>query len=177
MVDRFLAFVRSEPGCLDRSTLPGHVTASAVVLSAGSDRVLLTLHRKLGKWLQLGGHADGQPEPHDVALREAEEESGLPDLAFAPPAPWSRLSVPFPVPFDLDVHEIPATAREPAHWHFDVRYLLETFRPSATRVTSESVELRWFPLPLEAAGWETSLTRLFDKALFLRDIQKARSIP
>jgi ADP-ribose pyrophosphatase YjhB (NUDIX family) len=116
----FQAFAGAHTDCCERTLAEGHFTGSAWLVSADGERVLLTHHRKLGRWLQLGGHADGEGDLAAVALREAEEESGL-----------SRLLVE-PEIFDLDRHLIPARGSEPAHWHYDVRFLAE-YRRSGQR--------------------------------------------
>src|SRR5690348_11368424 len=108
----FLRFLASAPQVFERSHAPGHFTGSAWLVSADGERVLLTHHRKLGRWLQLGGHADGDTDLARVALREAEEESGLRDLTVEPGI------------FDLDRHLIPARGAEAAHWHYDVCYVV-----------------------------------------------------
>jgi 8-oxo-dGTP pyrophosphatase MutT (NUDIX family) len=138
VVERVRGFVLAHPDCLERSCRPGHVTASAWILSADRREVLLTHHRKLGRWLQLGGHADGETDPRAVALREAREESGLAHLRFLPDAAD-------PLPLDLDVHEIPARGAEPAHLHHDLRFLLVAGPGQRPRASAESHALRWFP--------------------------------
>lgn len=109
----------------------GHFTGSAWLVSADGERVLLTHHRKLGRWLQLGGHADGETDLARVALQEAEEESGL-----------SGLMVEENI-FDIDRHEIPARADEPAHWHYDVRFVVRAGSSEAFSVSDESLALAW----------------------------------
>lgn len=111
---RFEDFIRSEPMCLERATLAGHLTASAAVVDPARQRMLLIHHRKLGRWLQPGGHADGQLDLAAVALREVHEETGL-----------HRCRLIDHRPIDLDVHEIPAFGEIPAHLHYDVRFLIE----------------------------------------------------
>jgi 8-oxo-dGTP pyrophosphatase MutT (NUDIX family) len=138
VVDHVLQFVRANPDCFERSCRDGHVTGSAWILSHDRTQFLLTHHKKLGRWLQLGGHADGNPDPADVALQEAREESGMREFELAVMGA-ERL------PFDVDVHVIPATAKEPAHLHHDVRYLLVAGPGQELRVSSESYDLRWFP--------------------------------
>ena len=100
-VARFEAFIDSHPDCFERSCPVGHITGSAWIVNRAGDRMLLTHHRKLGRWLQPGGHNDGDPDTLEVALREAREESGLDVRAFDEPI------------FDLDVHLIPARRNEP----------------------------------------------------------------
>jgi 8-oxo-dGTP pyrophosphatase MutT (NUDIX family) len=134
VADRFLAFLASDPNVFERSHAPGHFTGSAWLVSADGERVLLTHHRKLGRWLQLGGHADGDRDLARVALREAEEESGLRDLAVEPAI------------FDLDRHLIPARGEEPAHWHYDVRYVVRATGGEDFAVSEESLELAWRPV-------------------------------
>src|SRR5690242_4623014 len=131
MARRFTNFIATHPDCFERSCVPGHITGSAWVLDADRSRVLLTHHRKLGRWLQLGGHADGDPDLARVALREAGEESGLQDLLVEPEI------------FDLDRHLIPARGEEPAHWHYDVRYVVRATGSEAFAVGEESLDLAW----------------------------------
>jgi 8-oxo-dGTP pyrophosphatase MutT (NUDIX family) len=139
--DAVAALVAATGRCFDRDFYtPGHITGSAFVVDAGS-RVLLHHHRRLGRWLQLGGHDEGEHDPLQTALREAREESGLPDL--------TPLSTDI---LDVDVHEIPARGSEPAHLHHDVRYALRTSMPEAIeQLDAESLALAWLPLD-EAAG-------------------------
>jgi 8-oxo-dGTP pyrophosphatase MutT (NUDIX family) len=159
--ERIRALVRARADCFERSCPPGHVTGSAFVVSADLRRVLLVHHRKLDRWLQPGGHADGESDVARVALREAEEETGLTGLRFLGPdgAPGE------PVPFDLDVHEIPARPGEPAHEHHDVRFLLAA-APGAedARASAESHAVRWFPLAaLDGPGVDASVLRMARK--------------
>ncbi|HEY8372225.1 MAG TPA: NUDIX hydrolase [Pseudonocardiaceae bacterium] len=139
----FLAFLDARPdGCL-RSCEPGHVTASALVLDATGEHVLLTLHPRVGRWLQLGGHC----EPEDTgllaaALREATEESGITGLEIDP------------VPLHLDVHPITCSLGVPTR-HLDVRFLVRA--PAGARVvrSTESVDLRWWPVDALPAEVDT----------------------
>ncbi|HZR80160.1 MAG TPA: NUDIX hydrolase [Candidatus Binatia bacterium] len=159
VVDRMRAFVSAHRDCFERSCVPGHVTGSAWLLSADRRSVLLTHHRKLGRWLQLGGHADGDPDPLRVALREAREESGLPDVV--PLAPGTGAVVPL----DVDIHEIPARAGEPAHLHHDVRFLLVAPAGAAIAIGPESNDLRWVARDrLQAYTREKSQLRMEWKA-------------
>jgi 8-oxo-dGTP pyrophosphatase MutT (NUDIX family) len=137
-VDHVRQFVRANPDCFERSCVDGHLTASAWIVSHDRERFLLTHHRKLDRWLQLGGHADGDADLAAVALREAREESGLDEFSLATPAGES-------LPLDIDVHLIPARGDEPAHLHHDVRYLLLAGPDQALRISNESLDLRWFP--------------------------------
>lgn len=159
LVARFQAFVAAHTDCLLRTCVPGHVTASAWIVSADGNAALLTHHRKLGRWLQLGGHVDGEPAVERAALREAQEESGMAAFTFVPCADGSL------VPLDLDVHPIPARKQEPEHLHWDVRFLLRAEPGQALVVSDESNDLRWWPLDrLDSATREESVLRLARKA-------------
>ncbi len=136
---QYIDFVRAQPRCFERGLAVGHVTGSAWVLDREGHRVLLTHHRKLGRWLQLGGHVDGQPEVLDAAAREASEESGITSLE-----PVSHEI------FDLDIHPIPARGDEPAHLHYDVRFLFRATVDEEFTVGDESHDLAW--VPLDAIG-------------------------
>ena len=130
LVRRFRDFVSAHERCFERDCLPGHVTGSAWVVSPCGGRVLLTHHKKLGRWLQPGGHCDGEPDTLAVAMREAEEETGL------------MLQCHGAEPIDIDIHDIPATRTEPAHQHFDVRYALGALSETYA-VSDESHDLAW----------------------------------
>lgn len=132
---RFRAALARGPEVLSRKALPAHLTASAVLLSPDGASVLLLLHRKLGRWLQPGGHVE--PEDLDLAAaghRELVEETGVVDA--------DRLGA---LPVDLDAHLIPARAGEPEHWHLDVRY---AYRARTWAVPGAPGEgpCRWFGL-------------------------------
>jgi 8-oxo-dGTP pyrophosphatase MutT (NUDIX family) len=156
---RILALVEREPRCFLRDCYPGHITASAWIVSRESRAVLLTHHRKLDRWLQLGGHTDGESDALRAAMREAREESGIAELVPLPSGDEPRI-------LDLDVHEIPARKDEPAHQHHDIRFLLETSEhASLTRQEAESKALRWFPADgIEVRFSEESLARMARKA-------------
>ena len=129
--DEFLAFAAAHADCCERTLAGGHFTGSAWLVSADGERVLLTHHRKLDRWLQLGGHADGDGDLRAVALREAQEESGL-----------GGLSVDTEV-YDLDRHLIPARGSEPSHWHYDVRFVVRAGDDEVFEITEESHALAW----------------------------------
>lgn len=131
-VDRFVDLLDLDEDPFVRERLDGHFTASAWLVSRDGLRALLTHHRKLDRWLQLGGHADGDRDLARVALREAWEESGL---------PWLRLEDA--AIFDLDRHRIPGHGGVPAHWHYDVRYVVRAGDDEAFTVSDESHALAW----------------------------------
>jgi 8-oxo-dGTP pyrophosphatase MutT (NUDIX family) len=115
-------------------TLPLHFTASALVVHLESRRVLLRWHQRHRMWLQVGGHGDaGESDPLRIALREAREETGLPDLV-----PWPDAAIQHAV-----VCSVPPGKGEPAHEHADVRYFLATRAPAAARPESPDAPLRW----------------------------------
>lgn len=156
---RFVAFVEAHVDCFERSLQVGHLTGASWLLAPDGDRVLLTHHRKLDRWLQLGGHADGDTDIRAVALREAYEESGLPDIEFV-----------VPTIFDLDIHTIPARRDEPAHEHYDVRFAMRAVGSDAYRVSEESHDLAWVPVNrLADYTDESSMLRMARKWQVHRD--------
>jgi 8-oxo-dGTP pyrophosphatase MutT (NUDIX family) len=133
---------------------PGHITASLFIVDPPMERLLLHHHRRLNRWLQMGGHVERDEHPAEAALREGREESGLADLELVANAI-----------FDLDVHVIPAAKGEPEHRHFDVRYLARTRTPDAIAIDpNESNELAWVPLgEAEARMNEAASSRVIAK--------------
>jgi 8-oxo-dGTP pyrophosphatase MutT (NUDIX family) len=167
VIERICALVRQHANCFERSCLPGHVTGSAWIVSSDRRRFLLTHHLKLGRWLQLGGHADGQRHVEQVALREAREESGM--LRFD--LLWMNGTL---VPLDVDVHGIPARhdahgrVVEDAHEHHDVRFLLLAGPDQQVHASDESHEVAWFTAEeVRRLTDEESVLRMLDKALYL----------
>lgn len=153
--DRLIAFVAEHEDCFERSLQVGHVTGSAWVVDESGRRVLLTHHKKLNRWIQLGGHADGDADIATVALREAIEESGLSDIT-----PVSNAI------FDIDIHTIPARGDEPEHLHYDIRFAFRAFNSDGIVVSSESHDLKWIPLDnLPAIANEPSILRMRKKWL------------
>ncbi len=156
MTAETIRFVEAHADCLQRTQLSGHLTGSAWVVDAGRTRTLLTHHRKLDKWLQLGGHADGDPDLLAVALREAREESGLTRLR-----PVTREI------FDLDRHWIPERKAEPAHWHYDLRFMIEADPAEPLTVTNESKDLAWVEISkVTGLNPEESMARMVRKMKF-----------
>ncbi len=131
LAEDYIGFAASGEAVFYRRHLAGHFTGSAFVVSADGGRALLLHHAKLGRWLQPGGHADGEVDLAAVALREAEEETGLSALVVEPAI------------FDLDRHPIPARGAEPEHWHWDVRYVVRCTGDEAPRINSESRAFAW----------------------------------
>jgi 8-oxo-dGTP pyrophosphatase MutT (NUDIX family) len=123
-------FVAAHPDAAARTNPLGHLTGSALVVDADAERTLLMLHRKLGRWFQPGGHADGDTALPAVALREATEETGIVGLTVVVPA------------IDVDVHEV-APPRETPHLHLDVRYLVIAPAGARGHRNEESTALRW----------------------------------
>lgn len=149
-LSRFLAFLRREDP-FRRGDPDGHVTASAVVSRPAGDGFLLVFHRKLDRWLQPGGHVEPDDATvFDAALREAREETGL--AAFAAPFDDAIL--------DVDVHPIPAFGSEPAHCHYDVRFLLTAADQGAPVAGAV-----WFPAEaIPRLDMDGSLSRAVRKA-------------
>ena len=167
VVDRICGLVESHASCFDRACRPGHITGAAWIISADRRRFLMTHHRKLDCWLQLGGHADGQWHVDEVALREAREESGMTGFDFV------RIDGSL-LPLDVDVHQIPerhdahGNVVEDAHEHHDVRFLLVARSEEAVRVSDESHDVAWFtPEEVRERTNEESVLRMLHKALDL----------
>ena len=158
-IDRVRTLLDDYERCFFRDCFPGHITSSAWIVSRESRSVLLTHHRKLERWLQLGGHADGESDVLASALREAEEESGLRDFSAIPRTDACEI-------LDIDVHDIPARASEPLHQHHDIRFLFEVSEAQVIRhQENESKEVRWFSGDaIEARFDEESLLRMARKA-------------
>nr|WP_225737411.1 NUDIX hydrolase [Dyella acidiphila] len=150
-----LAFLQEADRPFHREHLAGHFTGSAWLVSADGEKVLLTHHRKLNRWLQLGGHADGDSDLAAVALREAHEESGLTGLHVEPEI------------FDVDRHWIPERKQEPGHWHYDVRYVVRVGADDAFVLSDESLELAWVSIRalVQAQDTDESLRRMATKWL------------
>lgn len=148
-----LAYLLAVPEAMQRSCAPGHLTASAVVLDATRTRTLLTLHPRLGRWVQLGGHCEsGDVTLPAAALREAREESGIDGLEL------------LPEPVCLDVHPLTCSGGVPTR-HLDVRFVAIAADGAKEQISAESVELRWFS-PAELPGdLDQATARLLRAAL------------
>ena len=151
----FQAFLDDHRDAFERTCGAGHFTGSAWVVSADGARVLLTHHRKLNRWLQPGGHADGDADLRRVALREACEETGLRGLVIEPAI------------FDIDRHHIPVRPGEPAHWHYDVRFVVRASADERFVVSAESHALAWRPIAAVAVdeSADASVRRMAGKWL------------
>jgi 8-oxo-dGTP pyrophosphatase MutT (NUDIX family) len=146
-------FVRAHPDALHRSQVLGHLTGSAWIVDPSRKRALLTHHRKLDKWLQPGGHADGNPDLRAVAMREAVEETGVAGLSLVS----ERI-------YDVDKHWIPARGEIAGHWHLDIRFMIEADPAQPFVVTDESHDLAWVALEdVARLNPEESMARLVRK--------------
>jgi 8-oxo-dGTP pyrophosphatase MutT (NUDIX family) len=152
-LSRFLELLES-PDAYQRTHLPGHITGSAWITNPGKDMVVLVHHVNLNKWVQPGGHADGDEDILNVALREAEEETGLKNFKV-------RESI-----FDIDIHTIPARKGFPEHQHYDIRFLLEANPKDSITVSEESHDVKWILIhQLEEYSKERSVLRMKEKVL------------
>jgi 8-oxo-dGTP pyrophosphatase MutT (NUDIX family) len=149
---RFLDLLEAQPGAVRADNPGAHITASAVIISAGLDRVLLCLHGRIGRWVQLGGHL----EPVDTtvaaaAAREAWEESGIDGL------------IVDPRPIDLDIH--PVRCRHGASLHYDIRYAVLAPADAVPTISAESRQLDWFPPDALPAPLASATERLVAPAI------------
>lgn len=148
-----LDFLLQYPNAFERSLEVGHITASAWLVNKDNTKALLTHHRKLDMWVQLGGHCDGNTDALAVALKEAQEESGIMHIE--------------PICcgiFDIDVHLIPENKKEKAHYHYDVRFLLQVKSDEDFVVSHESHNLAWIDKNKDALPTkERSVVRMFEK--------------
>jgi 8-oxo-dGTP pyrophosphatase MutT (NUDIX family) len=139
---------------LHRTALPDHWTASAWIVDPRHQVVLLLLHPKLRRWLQPGGHADGDGDLPQVALKEAREETGIVSL---------RLDTD--EIFDLDVHPIPARGQEPAHFHMDARYFITANRDAPLDPSREAILVSWVGIESLLDADDAGLQRMAAKTL------------
>jgi 8-oxo-dGTP pyrophosphatase MutT (NUDIX family) len=150
-----LAFVLARPDCCERACEPGHITASTAVLDAAGTQVLLTLHPRLGRWVQLGGHCE--PADADIeaaALREAAEESGIADLRL------SGLAA-------IHVHALTCSLGTPTR-HLDLQFVATAPAEAAISISDESLDLKWWPVDALPPGTDHAVRALVAAALELR---------
>jgi len=158
LIEQFLQLMDQRPDCFGRvGAAPGealakkgHITASAWIINPENSAALLTHHKKLNKWLQLGGHCDGNPDVAATALREAQEESGMQTFEFI-----------IPGVFDIDIHAIPNSCE----YHYDIRFLLQA-KDSNFIISDESHNLAWVTFDrMHEYAQEESVLRMNNKYL------------
>lgn len=148
-----ISFIEEHQNCFERSLEIGHITASAWLLNQDGSRALLMHHRKLNRWFQLGGHCDGNTDVLAVAIKEAQEESGIIKIS-----PVSKDI------FDIDIHLIPESKKEKEHYHYDVRFLLQVMSDEEIVQNRESKELRWVGKDVKELPTNIpSVLRMFNK--------------
>jgi 8-oxo-dGTP pyrophosphatase MutT (NUDIX family) len=151
--NQFLDLLKVD-NAFQRTHLPGHITGSAWIVNDDASKALLVHHAKLNKWVQPGGHADGDENILAVALREAEEETGLSDFKI-------EASI-----FDIDIHTIPERKDFPEHQHYDIRFLLRADENDLIIVSEESHDVKWIPIDeLQNYTTERSVLRMSEKNL------------
>ncbi|HYI77074.1 MAG TPA: NUDIX hydrolase [Chryseolinea sp.] len=150
-VPQFLELL-NHANAFQRQHLPGHITGSSWILDQSRENVLLVHHGTLNRWLQPGGHADGEENVLNVALREAEEETGL-----------THFKLMHEDIFDLDIHPIPARGNFPNHLHYDIRFLFEADITEKIIVSDESHDVSWLALSQLTTLNNPSLLRMANK--------------
>ena len=149
--DDYLAFLAAHDDAMWRACVDGHLTGSALVLSADRTEVLLTLHPKFGIWLQMGGHCEPDDATlRDAAAREALEESGIDGLVVSPE------------PARLDRHRVGCHS---GSWHLDVQYVAIAPTDAVAAISDESLDLRWWPVDALPADTDDALRALVAAAL------------
>jgi 8-oxo-dGTP pyrophosphatase MutT (NUDIX family) len=147
-----LAFLHARPDGCERACVAGHVTASTLVIDAAAERVLLTLHPRFGRWLQLGGHCEGtDADIVAAALREATEESGIAGLRLDP-----NLAA-------IHVHPVTCSLGVPTR-HLDLQFIATAAAGAEIAISDESLDLRWWPIDDLPEGTDAGLSRLVDAA-------------
>ena len=147
-----IEFINNNPNCFERSLEIGHITGSAWLINKKGTHALLMHHAKLDRWVQLGGHCDGNADVLAVAIKEAQEESGIMNIM-----PMSSAI------FDIDIHLIPENPKENAHYHYDVRFLLKVASDEEIVKNSESKELRWIAKGDQLPTSSPSVVRMHKK--------------
>lgn len=157
--ERMLFLLESYPNCFERSLEHAHFTASAWVVNEERTHCLLTHHAKLNRWLQLGGHADGEAALWKVALKEVSEESGLKNLQLIDEEI-----------FDIDIHLIPEYKGIPAHDHYDVRFLVLASMNEPLQFNHEAKDMAWLPLEKvkQQVKQNDSIVRMLNKTVQLK---------
>lgn len=146
-----LAFLLARPDACQRACVPGHITASALVVSEAHDEVLLTLHPRLGRWVQLGGHCEeSDADVVSAALREATEESGIGGLRIDPDIAA------------IHVHPVTCSLGVPTR-HLDLQYLAIAPAGAAITISDESLDLRWWPIDALPDGIDIGVGQLIAK--------------
>ncbi len=159
MVDRITEFIHAHPDCFERSLLTGHVTGSAWIVNEAFTHVLLIHHVKLDRWLQPGGHCDGDGNVLNVALNEAGEETGL---TVKPKTDHI---------FDVDIHQIPQRKDVPAHLHYDIRFLFVADMNQPLVINQrETRDIKWVPVgDVELLANEEGMMRMVRKTVVVPD--------
>lgn len=154
-ISPFLELLKSNR-CYFRDHLPGHVTGSAWIINKAKTHTLLVHHVKLGRWLQPGGHADGDENVLRVSLKEATEETGLKNLTLLAPSI-----------FDVDIHPIPTRKDFPEHLHYDIRFAWVSSLESTLQVSNESHDVKWVALEEvpERSQYNPSMLRMIQKTI------------
>jgi hypothetical protein len=157
IVDNFISFVTKNPErCVLRENLVGHLTASSFVLSLDKSKVLLTHHKKLNLWLQLGGHTDGDIDVLGVAIKESIEESGIDDFEVLLDGEI----------FDIGIRDVPEHKGVPQHVHYDIVFLLQVKSSEKFVISEESNDLKWADVR-SLTGVQESLIQMKEKYLGL----------
>jgi len=152
---QIIEFIKNHKDCFDNHNKSGHITASAWLIDKSGQNALLTFHRKLKDWYQLGGHCDSEPDVLASAIREACEESGIQGIV-----PVNEKI------FDIDAHLIPDSPKMCKHYHYDIRFLLQVISDEQITITEESDDLRWFGKnPSELPSQNKSILRMHNKWL------------
>lgn len=150
---RMLSFIKKNPSCFERTLTIGHITASSWLVDSTKTKALLLHHAKLNIWCQPGGHCDGNSDVLFTALKEAKEESGIEEII-----PLEQAI------FDIDIHPIPAKGTTPAHFHYDVRFLLQVTKNLDPVINEESKAFLWITKdPSSIPTKERSILRMWEK--------------
>ncbi len=147
-----IEFLTMESDCFQRKSLHRHFTSSAWIVSEDSTKFLLLHHRKLNEWIQVGGHCDGDPDVLKVALKEAQEESGLKNLRLL----WENI-------FHLDIHHVPHLGSTPQHLHYDICFIFQAYDDHTLIKNDESYDVRWFSKDEPFPSHNSSVQNLYHK--------------